>query len=72
VLYAGASVYGVFRSAEGGAHWTPFNDGLTNLDIRLLTLTPGKANALYAGAGSGTFAIDLAAETIPSVARSRR
>jgi hypothetical protein len=72
VLYAGTSGYGVFRSTDGGAHWSPFNDGLTNLDVRLLALTPGKANALCAGTGSGTFAIDLAAETIPSPLRIRR
>jgi len=72
VLYAGTSGYGVFRSTDGGAHWSPLNDGLTNLDVRLLALTPGKANALYAGTGSGTFAIDLAAETIPSPLRIRR
>jgi len=64
VLYAGVSGYGVFRSIDGGAHWSPFNDGLTNLDVRLLALTPGKANALYAGTGSGTFAIDLAASPL--------
>jgi photosystem II stability/assembly factor-like uncharacterized protein len=72
VLYAGTSGYGVFRSTDGGAHWSPFNDGLTNLDVRLLALTPGEANSLYAGTGSGTFAIDLAAETIPSPFRIRR
>ena len=69
VLYAGTSGYGVFRSTDGGAHWSPFNDGLTNLDVRVLALTPGNANALYAGTGSGTFAIDLAAETILSPLR---
>ena len=64
VLYAGTSGYGVFRSIDGGAHWSPFNDGLTNLDVRVLALTLGKANALYAGTGSGLFAIDLAANVI--------
>ncbi len=61
-LYAGTSGYGVFRSTDGGAHWGPFNDGLPNLDIRLLALTPGRANALYAGTVSGIFVINLASD----------
>jgi hypothetical protein len=72
VLYAGTSGYGVFRSTDGGAHWDAFNDGLPNLDIRLLALTPGRPNAIYAGTVSGIFMINLASETIPFQARSRR
>jgi hypothetical protein len=45
VLYAGSSGYGVFRSEDAGAHWSTFNDGLPNLDVRLLTVA---SNALYA------------------------
>jgi photosystem II stability/assembly factor-like uncharacterized protein len=72
VLYAGTSGYGVFRSTDGGAYWSPFNDGLPNLDIRLLALTPGRPNALYAGTVTGMFVINLAPETIPFRGRSRR
>ena len=72
VLYAGSSGYGVFRSTDGGAHWSPFNDALPNLDIRLLALTPGRANALYAGTVSGIFVINLSSEAIPFRAPSRR
>jgi hypothetical protein len=72
VLYAGTSGYGVFRSADGGTHWSPFNDGLTNLDVRLLALAPGKANALYATTGSGIFTINLDAEALRLPAQSRR
>jgi photosystem II stability/assembly factor-like uncharacterized protein len=57
MLYAGTAGYGVFRSTDGGEHWSPFNDGLPNLDIRLLAVTPGRANALYAGTGSGIFVV---------------
>jgi len=72
VVYAGTSGYGVFRSTDGGAHWSPFNDSLPNLDIRLLIRTAGRANTLYAGTGSGIFGINIASETVPLRARSRR
>jgi len=55
VLYAGTSGYGVFRSNDG-VHWSTFNDGLPNLDVRLLAVA---SNALYAVTSSGIFkAID--------------
>lgn len=51
-----ATSEGVSRSSDGGKTWTPFNDGLTNLDVRALH-TAGRR--LYAGtAGGGVFWID--------------
>jgi photosystem II stability/assembly factor-like uncharacterized protein len=70
-FYAGTLGYGVFRSTDGGANWSPFNDGLTNLDIRLLALGPGRTSTLYAGTGSGVFAVSVTPERIRP-ARSRR
>jgi photosystem II stability/assembly factor-like uncharacterized protein len=53
VLYLGTSGSGVFRSADGGAHWTPFNEGLPNLDIRALAVTSD--GLVYAGILGGVF-----------------
>jgi photosystem II stability/assembly factor-like uncharacterized protein len=48
---------GVFRSTDGGTTWTALADGLTNPDVRALSLAGPK---LYAAtAGGGVFSIDL-------------
>jgi len=47
----------VLKSSDGRVTWTPFNDGLQDLDIRTLALAFGEPNALYAGTPSGVFKI---------------
>lgn len=48
---------GVHRSSDQGKTWTPFNDGLTNPDVRILHSAGAR---LYAGtAGGGVFSIVL-------------
>ena len=55
--------HGVFRSAKGGATWNPFNEGLANLDVRVLALAQSDAKTLLAGTPGGVFKIiDGAAE----------
>lgn len=52
-----ATSEGVSRSRDGGKTWTPFNEGLTNADVRALSAA---GTRLYAGtAGGGVFWIDL-------------
>ena len=57
VVYAGTSGNGIFRSRDGGANWTPFNEGLTNLDVRVLVIRPGRRGGLYASTSGGLFAV---------------
>jgi photosystem II stability/assembly factor-like uncharacterized protein len=57
ILYLGTSNAGVFRSADGGAHWSPFNDGLTNLQVRALIAAPKGPPTMYAGTAGGVFKI---------------
>ena len=51
-LYAATPGRGVYKSLDGGANWEPLNEGLTNLDVRLLAVA---SNALYAVTSSGIF-----------------
>ena len=52
-----ATLQGVSRSIDGGKTWAPFNDGLTNVDVRALHIAGAR---LYAGtAGGGVFSIEL-------------
>ena len=46
----------MFKSTDGGAHWSKFNSGLTNLDVLALTIDPQAPTILYAGTfGGGVF-----------------
>ena len=56
-LYAGSAGGGVFRSTDGGGVWTPLNDQLSNLYIRVLALSRGNPKTLYVGTASGVFKI---------------
>ena len=47
---------GVYRSTDGGATWTPYNLGLTNLRVTALVVDPANPNWLFAAtAGGGVF-----------------
>jgi hypothetical protein len=50
----------VFRSTDGGATWSPLNDGLLNTDVRALAIAGGTPSRLYAGlAGGSVFSTEL-------------
>ena len=52
VVYAGGADGGVFRSADGGATWTPIADGLPTLSVGDLRLAPDGALWLATGEGN--------------------
>ena len=59
ILWAGTSG-GVFKSTNGGASWTPTNQGLTGLRISALAVAPSDPETLYAAvrapfSGTGVF-----------------
>jgi len=53
-LYAGTSA-GVFKTSDGGAHWTTANTGLTDLYVYALAIEPDSSTTLYAGTEDGLF-----------------
>ena len=59
ILYLGTSNSGVFRSVDGGANWSAFNDGLTNLQIRALDVARGSPGTVYAATPGGVFKISI-------------
>ena len=59
-IYAGTLDRGVFRSANGGASWSEFNPGLTDLNINALAIGP-TGRALYAATDQGVFGYRFAA-----------
>jgi hypothetical protein len=49
-LYAGGAAGGVWRSTDGGAHWTPVFDGQNDLSIGALTVNPAD-HSIWVGTG---------------------
>lgn len=50
-VYACGRAEGLFRSADGGVHWTPIDTGLETSDLGALALAPSLPSRLYAGTG---------------------
>lgn len=48
-VYVGTRDGGVFKTVDGGAHWSPARQGLTYYPIRSLTADPVHSGTLYAG-----------------------
>lgn len=47
-LYAGTPAGGVYKSLDGGAHWSAASDGLTDVRVRALAIDPQTPATLYA------------------------
>jgi hypothetical protein len=58
-VYAGTWNGGVFKTTDGGAHWTAMNTGLTSGDaecyVRALAVDPAQPATVYAGTVWGVF-----------------
>ena len=54
-LWIGTPYHGIWRSTDGGAHWTDVSTGLTSLDVRALVVSPHYATdqTLFAGTRAG-------------------
>jgi photosystem II stability/assembly factor-like uncharacterized protein len=52
-VLAGSYGQGIFRSTDGGATWTPANQGLTATALRSFMADPGQVDAVLCGAEPG-------------------
>ncbi len=51
IIYAGNAAGGVFKTTDGGLHWTPVFDEHSHLAIGHLAIDPQDPDVLYAGTG---------------------
>jgi hypothetical protein len=66
VVYVGTGGNGVFISPDGGGTWTPFNDGLGNLDITRLAVSASLPKVIYAGTAGGVWSVSLTEVPTPT------
>ncbi len=51
IIYFGAASGGVFKSTDGGVHWTPVFDKMDAASIGSLAIAPSDPNVVWAGTG---------------------
>ncbi|MBI2833047.1 MAG: sialidase [Acidobacteria bacterium] len=51
IFYFGAASGGIFKSTDGGIHWTPIFDNQPVSSIGALALAPSESNIIWAGTG---------------------
>ncbi len=59
VMLAAGVAGGIWKTADGGASWTPLTDLLANLAVNSLAMSPHDPDTIYAGTGEGYFNIDF-------------
>ncbi len=57
-IFAGSVGGGLWRSTDGGSHWSPVNDFLANLAVCSLAFDPQNPQTMYMGTGEGFFNAD--------------
>ena len=57
-LYAGSEDGGVWKTTDGGAHWTPLTDNQPSLAVGSITLDPNNPGTIYVGTGEENFNAD--------------
>jgi photosystem II stability/assembly factor-like uncharacterized protein len=58
IVFVGTAGGGVFRSLDGGEHWTPLMDDAASLSIGALAIAPTRPNIVYVGTGEANFGDD--------------
>ena len=58
IMYAASIGGGVWKSTDGGEHWSPISDFIANIATSSLAMDPQQPDTLYAGTGEGYFNFD--------------
>ena len=54
VIYAGGAEGGIWKTTDGGAHWTPLTDQQPSLATGSIALDPSNPDIVYVGTGEAT------------------
>ena len=57
-MFIGSVGGGIWKTTDGGAHWSPVDDFMANLAVSAMVITPGNPDQLFAGTGEGFYNAD--------------
>lgn len=57
-VYIGGAAGGVWKTTDGGAHWTPLTDSQPSLAVGSIAIDPNNHNIIYVGTGEEDFGAD--------------
>ena len=57
-VYLGGAAGGVWKTTDGGAHWTPLTDNQPSLAVGSIAIDPNNHNTIYVGTGEENFSGD--------------
>ncbi len=58
IVYLGGAQGGVWKTSDGGAHWTPLTDDQPSLAVGSIGLDPSNSSIVYVGTGEENFSGD--------------
>ena len=58
VVYAGTADGGVWKTTDGGFHWTPMSDKQPSLAVGSIAIDPSNHSTIYVGTGEQNFSAD--------------
>jgi uncharacterized repeat protein (TIGR01451 family) len=58
VVYAGAAEGGVWKTTDGGVHWTPLTDAQPSLAVGSIAIDPSNHSTIYVGTGEENYNSD--------------
>jgi uncharacterized repeat protein (TIGR01451 family) len=58
IVYAGAADGGVWKTTDGGVHWTPLTDTQPSLAVGSIAIDPSNHSTIYVGTGEENFSAD--------------
>lgn len=64
-LFAAGVSGGVWKSDDNGTTWRPSGDGLTNIAVNTLAISPQQPDVMFAGTGEGYFREEIRGTGLP-------
>jgi photosystem II stability/assembly factor-like uncharacterized protein len=65
IIYTGGISGGIWKTTNGGEHWQPLTDTISNIAIGCMAMQPGNPEVIYAGTGEGYFREEVRGTSLP-------
>lgn len=65
IMYTAGVSGGIWKTVDGGDHWTPLGDGLANITVNSMVMRPDDPRTIYVGTGEGYFREEVRGTWLP-------